>query len=185
MVEINTITDLLNYWYELGVFTYLLPFLLVFAFSFGILSKSRILGKNKGVHATIAAALGGLALVNDKVPRFFEGIFPYAGIALAVLLVSLILMGLISPESNRIGRWIWFGIGAVAFVIVIWAAFEDYSFETGRLGFMQDMVPIVLTVAGVIGLMVWMIASGRAKTPDEIDKAKKRKELEDQLASLG
>ena len=45
----NTITNILNTWADLGVFAYVLPFLMIFAVVFGILSKTEILGKNKGV----------------------------------------------------------------------------------------------------------------------------------------
>jgi len=84
----TTITDILNAWVEFGVFAYVLPFLLIFAVIFGILTKSHILGTNKGVMATVSAAVGLLALYNDYVTHFFESIFPYAGIGLSILLVA-------------------------------------------------------------------------------------------------
>ena len=56
MAYATTITDVLNQWAEIGVFAYVLPFLMIFAVIYGILSKTQILGGRKGVDATIALA---------------------------------------------------------------------------------------------------------------------------------
>ena len=58
----ETITNILNTWADIGVFAYLLPFLMIFALVFGILTKSKLLGENKAVHATLALTVGLLAL---------------------------------------------------------------------------------------------------------------------------
>lgn len=118
-----TIIEVLRTWETAGVFAYLLPFLMVFAVVFGILNKSKLLGENKGVQATIALTVGLLSLLNDYVSTFFSRLFPYAGMAIAVLLVALILMGLAFEEdwSSKI----WFGTGLISFFIVVISAFSD------------------------------------------------------------
>jgi len=68
----TTITDVLNQWADMGVFAYVLPFLMIFAIIYGILTKTEILGKNRGVNATIALAAGLLALQFDYVPKYFS-----------------------------------------------------------------------------------------------------------------
>ena len=114
----NTITDVLNTWADYGVFAYVLPFLMIFALVYGLLSKSKLLGENKGVHATLALVIGLLALQFDYVSNFFATIFPYAGIGIAVLLVALILMGVLTDDEKS-AKWIFFGIGAVIFIVVL------------------------------------------------------------------
>ena len=156
------ITGFLNYLDQAGVFAYLLPFLLVFAVVFGILEKAKILGHNRGVHATIAVAVGLLWLYNDYVTQFFATIFPYAGIGISVLLVALIFMGLISKEDNTHWvRYIWFGIGALAFIAIIWASFEDVGFLFGRgTGNIAEFIPVILILTGLGALIVWIVKSG-------------------------
>jgi len=73
-----TITTILNQWADFGIFAYALPFLMIFAMVFGILNKTSLLGDNKGVQATIALAMGLLALQFDYVTNFYATIFPYA-----------------------------------------------------------------------------------------------------------
>jgi|TARA_B100001971_G_C18246774_1_gene574863 hypothetical protein len=157
------LTDILNNLADYGVFAYLLPFLLIFAVVFGILEKAGILGKNRGVHATIALAIGLLALQFDYVSTFFASIFPYAGIGIAVVLVALILMGLItSGEKSHWAKYIWFGIGAIAFIAVVWTSLDDLGFLFGRgFGNFADIVPVVLVLAAIGGLIAWIISSGK------------------------
>ena len=169
------LTDILNYLADFGVFAYLLPFLLIFAVIFGILEKANILGTNRGVHATIALAVGLLALQFDYVSSFFASIFPYAGIGIAVVLVALILMGLISGDDDKIGKWIWFGVGAIAFIAIVWASLSELDFLFGRgFGDFGELVPILLILGILVGFVVWIVQSGKSGT----SKKKKRDDPE-------
>ncbi len=157
---VTTITDILNIWQAAGIFAYLIPFLIVFAVVYGILNKTRLLGNNRGVQATISLGVGLMSLVNDFVPMFFSRLFPYAGMAIAVLLVALILMGLI---SERDFAWrIWFIIGIVGFVAVVLASFNDVNIFLG--GGIGESWPAVLAGIIILTLMYFIIwGSGEGK----------------------
>ncbi len=163
MVYMTNLTDILNYLADWGVFSYLLPFLLIFAVVYGILETGKILGTNKGVHATIAIAIGLLALQFDYVSNFFAEIFPYAGIGLSILLVALILMGLLAGDTDT--KWIkyvWFGLGAIIFIIVIWASLENFTyFFRGGFGYFEGIIPTLLILIIVGALIGWIIKSGK------------------------
>ena len=93
--------DLLLYWEQLGVFSYVLPFLLIFAVVFGILTKIKVFGDHRGLNAVIALVVGLLSLQYNLVPIFFSEIFPRVGIAISIILVLLVLVGLfLDPESK-------------------------------------------------------------------------------------
>ncbi len=156
------VTDILNYLAELGFFAYVLPFLLIFAVIFGILEKGHVLGTNRGVHVTIALAVGLLSLQFDYVSEFFATIFPYAGIGIGVVLVALILTGLIAgkEKDTKWIKYIWFGIGAIAFIAVLWASLDELSFLWGRgMWNLSEFIPILLILAAFGGLIVWMVKS--------------------------
>ena len=152
----TTITDILNSWADMGVFAYVLPFLMIFAVVFGLMNKSKILGTNKGVQAVIALSVGLLSLQFDYVSNFFASIFPYFGMGLAVLLVALILMGFITDDSKA--QWIWFGLGAVIFIVVLMMSISDASW-IGGYGFAWNeawkSVLTLIVLAGFIALIVW------------------------------
>ena len=157
-----TITDILNQWQTAGVFAYVLPFLLIFAVIFGILSTGKILGENKGVQATIALAVGLMALQFDYVTQFFATIFPYAGIGISILLIGVILMGLFAKENTKWYPKVFFGLGVLIFLVVVIASLSDMTY----FGFNRFYNYWPAVVAGVIllGLMALIIWGSKDKS---------------------
>ncbi len=158
MAYVNTVTDILNQWADYGVFAYVLPFLLIFAVVFGILSKTKVLGDNKGVQATISLAIGLLALQFDYVSNFFATITPYFGIGLIILLCGIILMGLIYKDGDKTG-WlekVFFGLGALIFLIVVITSISD-SQLTGAYQFSEYWPAITAAVILLLllALIIW------------------------------
>src|SRR3989338_4351196 len=85
--------NVLSQWEQLGVFSYVLPFLLIFALIFGILQKVNIFGgaqgqSNKGINGVIAVSTALMALQFNFVPLFFRDIFPKLGVGLTVILIG-------------------------------------------------------------------------------------------------
>jgi hypothetical protein len=158
-----TVQSILNSWADAGIFKYVLPFLLVFALIFGILSKTAILGDNKGVHAIIAAALGLMSLVGDYFPNFLEKFAPNVATAVSVLLCIIILLGLFYNHENKNGvKWIiyvFIGIGIIAFLFVLGDTFSGYS----GVGFnvWEDYGPALITLLIIGGIVAAIIAGGK------------------------
>lgn len=118
-----SIADVLNQWNTLGVFSYVLPFLIIFAATYGILSKIKVFEENNSVNAIISVAIGLLALQLDFVPTFFMQIFPRFGMGLGVLLVLVILFGFFLNDSTDKNKWksySWVGL-VVAIVVILWS----------------------------------------------------------------
>jgi len=161
MAYASTITDVLNTWAEYGVFAYVLPFLMIFALVYGLLSKSKLLGENRGVHATLALVIGLLALQFDYVSNFFATIFPYAGIGISVLLVALILMGVLTDDEDA-AKWIFFGIGAVIFIVVMLYTIYDFQWLGGYYG--VDWAPWIILALVVAAAVVGVVLGGKKKT---------------------
>ena len=135
---------------------YSLPFLLIFAIVYGILSKSKIFGENKAVATIIALTIGFMALWEGTVIDFFAIIFPNFGIALAALLVILILLGLfMSFEKSNHGTIILWFVGIVFALIVILTSFSDYNWLGGW--WWQEwggLIVLGILIAVVIGVIV-------------------------------
>ncbi len=158
-----SIGDVLNRWADLGVFAYVLPFLMIFALVYGILLKTQILGDNRGVNATIALAFGLLALQFDYVSGFYASIFPYAGMGLAVLLIAMILLGLMG-DSDKKGNKIWLGIGVVIFLFVLFASLGD-TYWLGGVGYnLAGAGPALLAILLVLGILGFIIFGGGNKS---------------------
>lgn len=153
--------ELLAYMEQVGFFAYVLPFLLIFALVFGILTRTQIFKNNKAINGVIAFVVGLLALQFNFVPVFFSEIFPRLGIGLAVILALLILAGLFFDPNNK---WVSYGllvIGVIVFIVVIIQTAGWVGWYSGFWWY--DNWPKVLLVLVVIGILAAIIASAGPK----------------------
>lgn len=128
----GTIGDLLTKWEEIGFFSYLLPFMLIFALIFGILTKVNIFQDNKMVNGIIALAVALMALQFDFVPSFFAAIFPRLGVGLAIIFGVLIIAGFfMDPESNMVNYFL-LGIGVLVIGLVLIQSAGEVGWASGE-----------------------------------------------------
>ena len=115
-------TNLMQNLDQWGFFTYFLPFLLIFAVTYGILSKIKVFQENNAVNAIIAVAIGLLALQLDFVSTFFMEIFPKFAMGLAIILVLVILLGFFfnGTEVDKWKEYSWIG-WVVGIAVILWA----------------------------------------------------------------
>ena len=82
------------------VTNYILPFLLLFFISFGILQKSKLFGDHKQLNAGIAFAIG-LIFVGAVFPKLVVGnLILFLTVAIVTLFVGLMLWGFVSGEDG-------------------------------------------------------------------------------------
>jgi len=133
--------DLFAQWEAAGIFTYALPFLLIFALVFGLLSKLNIFAtkagdSNKGINVIIALSVAFMSLQFNMVSLFFSEIFPRFGVALSIILVILILGGLFMP-TNKENNWFMVALAVVVFIIigtVIYNSLDVFGWSLGGPG---------------------------------------------------
>lgn len=165
-----TITEILNIWNDVGMFSYVIPFLLIFAVVFAILRKTGLFSRGKSgdgkdvdgfmVEALIAVSVALLALQMDIVSEFFAVIFPRFGVGLSVFLVIVILIGFFwhpvdgSTERNKTG-WIgWVvGIGVVLWAFSEWDNWYGYS---GFGGWFSEYIWALIVLGGLIAIIIVM-----------------------------
>lgn len=160
------IQSILLQWQSVGVFDYLLPFLLIFALVFGIMQKTHILGTKenpeKGINVLVGVVISLLSLQLDLVPRFFQEAFPRLGVGLVVLFCLMILMYMFIDDKS--GPGLNYGLLAVGFVIAIVIfsqSFEQFGWS-GSFGYDQYVGWIVGAVL-LIGVIIAISSSGSGK----------------------
>lgn len=157
--SVSSLDSLFEQWEEFGFFSYLVPFLLIFALVFGILIKIKLFKDNKAINALIALAVSLIAVQSGFVTEFFSEILPTMGIALGVILVLLILLGLfIDPEHNAI-NWILFGVGAIIFIVVLINTAGSFGWTAGD--WLEDNWVSLIGVGIFIAFFIAVIASPR------------------------
>jgi hypothetical protein len=157
----GAIGNMLSSWEQAGFFSYLLPFLLIFALIFGILNQVQLFKEAKAINGVIALTVALMALQFEIVSRFFAEIFPRLGIGLSIILVIIILLGLfIDPKKG----WIMYtllGIAAIVVVVVLVNTAGAVGWQTGYF-WSENWSSIVGVIVFVILLAV-IIGSGRPK----------------------
>lgn len=149
------IGDLLNKWEQMGVFSYVLPFLMIFALVSGILAKSNIFDKNKVVNTILALAVSLMALQFEFVPRFFSEVFPRFGIGLAVILILLIFIGLFTDNNSGWQKIVLMVVGVIIVIVVLvstsgalgWASGSFINEQWGELAFWIIIIALVVLIA--------------------------------------
>lgn len=147
------IGNLLSYWEQAGVFSYVLPFLLIFALVFGIMNQIKLFESNRAINGIIALVVGLMALQFDFVPIFFSEIFPRLGVGLAILLVAMILMGMFAPNRTWV-TYTFFGISVIIFIVVLvktvgWLGWQSSYFLQNYGGSLIG-IGVFLVIIGVI-----------------------------------
>ncbi|MCH7850496.1 MAG: hypothetical protein IH845_02525 [Nanoarchaeota archaeon] len=168
----TTITDVLNIWNDIGVFSYVIPFLLIFAIVFAILQKSKLLSDkdhdNKAILAIISVSVSLLSLQFDIVSEFFAIIFPRFGMGIAILLVALIFVAFLHQgigEDNETSKRTMAAIGwLVGVSIVIWSLSEWNNWSSrGGFGFWFSQYFWSLVVLGAIIAAIAFAVKGESK----------------------
>lgn len=162
----GAIGELLSKWEQVGFFSYLLPFLLIFALVFGILTKVNVFKDNKIVNGIIALAVALMALQFSFVPEFFSQIFPRLGIGLIVLLGILILVGLFMDPKSSMVNYFLLGIGVLVIGMVLVQSTGALGWSSGQ--WWTDNWQMV--VGAVFILILVAVIIGGSKPPEQKGK---------------
>lgn len=163
----GTIGNLLFQWEQAGVFSYVLPFLLIFALLFAILEKTNLFGGNKAVNVILSLAVGLMALQFNFVSYFFAEIFPRMGVLLSIIVVAMVLLGLFFDFEDDLVKKIFGGLIAVGVVVIIVQSFSGpfgwswgFGSAWGITYWFERYGLTLLSVLLVVGLFVWMVVKG-------------------------
>ena len=161
------IATVLNDWEAIGIFDFALPFLLIFAVVFGVLSATKIFGSNKGVSLIISLAIGLMSLRFGFVQVFFSELFPRFGVAIAALLAIVILAAVFIPNEHMKGWLIGFGAtGAVFGLIAVLNGFIAADWFASQ--WIYDNLSLVILAVGLVLIIVAMFIWNTPKSEEKI-----------------
>jgi hypothetical protein len=131
-VIFDSVIDLLV---EFGFFRVVMPFLLVFAITYGIILKTKILGEpeegaTKSIAAIISMALGFFIISSKPVVNALSILIPQAAFLLILLLFILLILAFIGfPIAEGISDTKWWMYIVVIGVILIFFGMVDVATE--------------------------------------------------------
>jgi hypothetical protein len=159
-----TIADVLNQWAALGIFDFVIPFLLIFAIVFGILSTMNVF-KNRTIDGVIALAVGLLALQFGLVPQFFNEIFPRVGVGLIVILVIIITAGFFVDTSKGGVMYALLGIAAAITLFILVRTSDSLGWYSTY--FFGDYIPLIIGLVIFLVIILAIIGSTKPKSEHE------------------
>lgn len=155
-------------WQSIGVFTYVLPFLLIFAIVYSVLSATRIFKGNNRISAIVSLAVALLALQFQVVSIFFAEIFPRMGVAISVILVIVILVSFFKDPTDPSSGWVNTVLGiivAIILIVVVSGSLGGSGMVGGlNLGFLYGLPwTTIIGIALIVGAFFWIISSTNKK----------------------
>jgi hypothetical protein len=151
---------------DIGVFSHVLPFMIIFAVVFALLEKSSLLGKKdevKKINLIVSLGIGLLAIQTRFVSDFFSVIFSNFAIGISIFLVLLLLDGLFYFNSGEKQKTVFMWIGIIIMVgIALWT-FTSMGFWFNSNFFYNLLYNNfwTLVVLGLIILVIWFVLKSK------------------------
>jgi len=164
--------DLLNLGEEIGAFDVLLPFLLVFTLAFGVLDKSKILGKMKQLNIVVSLVIALLFIRNQALVGLVNRFLPNVSIFMIIILMFLLLVGIFVGKEHS--GWTGNLLGVAFFVsliFIIWALSSNTIGETldlpDYLTNLDDQTKGTIIFVGVFVIIIWLVTREEKKQGEE------------------
>ncbi len=175
--------DLISTFKEIGVFQFYLPFLIVFAVFYGLLSKTKLFGDQKIFPVMISLAAAGFILVYTPIGiTFSQFLTNFVGGAITVILTLAVIVVLVNmlqsgniiklPEKTGFLGNIPLVLGLVLVVVIGvflasggTAIFPGLKIGTKELfggigGLSSTTAALIVLVLGT-GLIIWLFGKGK------------------------
>lgn len=165
-----TFADTINSLKEMGVFDYVLPFLLIFAIIFAILEKTKILGNDKSnINTIVAGVIALLVLAQQGIVQTINLFLPRVSLLIVVILMGLLVIAMLAGGEFKGLQGGLFAVGVIVVIIAI--VFAVTLPDTGAYGFSLSSYDrqVILMYLFPIGLLVGAIALVTMK-PSSPDK---------------
>lgn len=165
--------NILSQWEQMGFFSYVLPFLLIFALIFGILSRLKIFTTkdknepNNAINAILSFVIALMSLQFNFVPQFFSEVFPRLGVGLAVILIVIILLGFFMPQKAW-ADYVFLGVGGIILLIILNKSFNFLNWTAGNLS--SQTTTLIITLVIILIVIGVIVGSSKNKndTPSSI-----------------
>ncbi len=167
---------------DTGFYELVLPFILVFAITYGVLHKVNLFRKNPGINSIIAIIMGLLVVSQFQIVDRLNLFIPKVGFLLVIILMFLFLIGIFQKGDYEGFTGVAYFIAVIiSILLIIWALGPSLGLS------LYEIIPIELQSSGglilgllVLGVAIWMISAG-GTTP----RGKSRSAFDNLIDELG
>ena len=143
---------------NLGVYRVLFPFLLIFAITYGVISKTKFFGENQTVYIIVSAVVAFVFVLSAKAVEFINVLIPFVILFLVIILFIMIVTAStgvkVDAMVNSITKGGWIVILVMLVIIILTVntiVFPDLGEESSN-GFGGIITALISPT--VIGLIV-------------------------------
>ena len=152
------IADTLNLWESFGIFSIVLPFILIFAVIYGMLTKMEFFEK-RSTNILISASVGLIATALGYYGNCLSAFVIASVISITCVLILYLAVGFVIEEPKKASAFAW--IIVVIVFYIVFTTFPTCSFEPIGIP-----LPIWIIFAVVIGFIVWIFYDKSSKKGD-------------------
>ena len=139
---------------NLGIFGFLLPWVLMFAITFGALMKSKVFGEDKRIAGVISlvVAFFVVGFGGPAFGSFFVGFFGVASMILAAILVIVLFVTMSGGDMSKLmeSKALVALVAGVSLIIV-------FTLAGGTIALSNDVIAMIFIVV-IMGIAVYFIA---------------------------
>lgn len=154
---------------KLGFFDTVVPFIMVFAIVYGVLTKSKILGEEQAnLNALVAFSIAILFTATASVTGVIREFLPIVGMLSVLIIAALILISLfVGDVSSTFSQNKWFPtiLAITVFVVVVWvfstlmpAPAEEPAIDV--IGVIMSYLPAIFVLVFVVGIVYLFLREG-------------------------
>ena len=138
MVAQFNIGESIRYLQDLGVYEYILPFLLVFSVVFAILEKVGIFGEDKTqINAVVASVMGLLLIAEQSIVNILNLFLPNVAMVIVVILMFLLVASMISGhgsgnELTGFVKFVTWAAGIVGVIVLVTMLAPQFNWRLSR-----------------------------------------------------
>lgn len=156
--------EVLEYLEYIGFVDVILPFILVFTITYGILQRTEVLGKERNVMAMTSFVFGFLAVAATKMLEVVNLITGYFVVLLVAGLLFGMLMGITGLQEYKKS---WKILGGVLMVILLLLVFSALA-QTGIIDadrFISTLLIPLIVLAAIIGSVIYVLMPEKKEPP--------------------
>lgn len=163
MADIGIFASIITQLNHLGFYGFILPWLLMFALTFGLLKRAEIFGKEGGkIAAVVALALAFFITATTGIGDYFIALSGIGGMLFGALLVVVLFFAMLGfkpdPLTAKFARWETIAIFAV------FAIFLFFIFGGGQISGVaidNETTAAFLMIAVVVLAVVFITSDGK------------------------
>src|SRR3989344_416345 len=148
---------------EIGVFDFLLPFLLIFSIIFAALEKTKILGEDKtNINVIVSAIIGMLVLIQPGIIQTINLFLPRVSLIIVVVLMGLLVIAVLAGKKfeGLKGGLLSFAVIIALIAVVLALVVPDAGFSGLNISSQDRAILLNIGVPLLVFFIaIWLVTS--------------------------